>query len=202
MTSLGHWGRGRRVAESSSSVLFAFAAPFTNHLALYLGSGASCVERKPGVTALTAFFSGTLWVLSVGAPQEPQTVPAPVGRPLGGPTQWQRRRPGGAPPVGGDPRLFLRPAACGRAAQPLGPRPPPPDSAGRGKVEKGRGQTGASARPAFPLCPVLRHGTDPRGLHGARGVGGERRELPEPRRDPDLPNFPGLRAAREAPRTR
>lgn len=84
----------------------------------------------------------------------------------------------------------------------LGPRPPPPVSAGRGKVEKGRGQTGASARPACSLCPVPTRRPAPRGLQGARSAGAAHQERPEPRGDPELPTFLGLGGAGDAPHTR
>lgn len=93
MTSQGHGaGVGGELQGVLPHFFFTFATPFATYLDLYLGLGRP-VEGEPGA-ALAAFLTGALWVLSVGVPQHPLAVPAPVGWRLGGPSQCKLTRPG------------------------------------------------------------------------------------------------------------
>lgn len=104
-------------------------------------------------------------------------------------------RPCGRPRESGS----ASPARQPRAPPGLCPRPPPPDRR-LGEGRQGEGTSRSLGPPAFPLNPVPRRRAEPRGLRGALGVGGGDGERPEPRGDPELPNFPWLPGAGDAPK--
>ena len=105
-------------------------------------------------------------------------------------------RPCGRPRESGS----ASPARQPRAPPGLCPRPPPPDCRRLGEGREGEGTSRSLGPPAFSLYPVPRRRAEPRGLRGARGVGGGDRVRLEPRGDPELPNFPWLRGAGDAPK--